>query len=277
MKIRFKTLLKLHCNLSGNLWGDYMFIKSVNLLSVALLTCACLKQQESITPLSKVETIAEIQKEALMNLAERAGNSELSADANSSLELSSDPSVYYLNIKYNIKNIDVFEAANMPNTFEQIGHSFLQTAAKALLAIAGPRQFSVNDISLNIPDLNIDRTIIKSIQIKRIFLQYNAELDQAYDYAANFSFINTLELARSTTVAGVGKVDSLFLGYSKARNKCMFKCIQFDILENNIIDMLKPNTFILLKPSLSVSSLPTINELKLDGVIELKIGLKLPF
>jgi len=254
-----------------------MFIKSVCLLSVALFTCACLKQQESITPLSKIETIAELQKEALMNLAERAGNSELSAEAQSSLELSSDPSIYYLNIKYNIKNIDVFESANIPNTFEQIGHSFLQTAAKALLAISGPRQFNINDIAINIPDLNIDRSIIKSIQIKRIFLQYNAELDQASDYAANFSFINNLELARSVTVTNVGKVDTLFLSYKKARNACMFKCIQFDILENNIIDLLSPNTNILLKPTLSISSLPAINDLKLDGVIELKIGLKLPF
>ncbi|MGZ3809037.1 MAG: hypothetical protein ACXVCE_13200, partial [Bacteriovorax sp.] len=180
-------------------------------------------------------------------------------------------------IKYNITNIDVFEAANMPNTFEKIGHSFLQTVAKAVLAIGGPRQIDISDIALNVPDMNIDRAVVQSIQIKRIFLQYNKEFDERNDYAANFSFIDSLELSRQVTVPKGGKVNTLFLSYRKARNFCMYKCIQFDVLEDNLIDILKPNTDVLLKPSLSVSGLPAVNELKLDGQIELRIGLKLPF
>lgn len=255
-----------------------MFIKILILLSAAALSASCLKQQESITPIAPPQTLAELQRESLMNTANMAGNSELSSDAKATLEMSSDPSIFYLNIKYNIENIDVFEAANMPNTFEQIGHSFLQTVAKTVLAIGGARQVNINDIDLTIPDsINLDRSVVKSIQIKRIFLQYNKKVDQASDYAADFSFIDSLELARVITLPTGAKLNTLFLSYRKVRNFCMYKCIQFDVLEDNLIDLLKPNSNIKLKPTLSVASLPAINDLKLDGQIQLRIGLKLPF
>lgn len=255
-----------------------MFFKIGFLVCTSLFLTSCLKQQESITPIAPATTIAELQREAMMRAAEDAGHSELSKDARATLEMSPDPRIFYLNIKYNLKNIDVFQAANMPNTFEQIGHSFLQTVAKAVLAIGGPRNVDINDIDLVIPpSIDLDRSIVKSLQIKRIFLQYNTDLDSSSDYLANFSFVDTLELSREVTVPNVGKVNTLFLSYRKARNFCLYKCIQFDVLEDNLIDMLRPNTNIKLKPALTISSLPAINQLALDGQIELRIGLLLPF
>lgn len=255
-----------------------MLIKYFILMSTIVLGASCLKQQESITPIAIPKTLAELQREALMNTANFAGNAELSENAKASLEMAKDPSIFYLNVKYNMKNIDVFEMANMPNSFEQIGHSFLQAMAKLVLAIGGPRQIDINDINLHIPDtVSLDRSIVKSIEIKRIFLQYNKEVDEASDYSASFSFINNLELAREVIVPKIGKVDKLFLSYRKATNLCMFKCIQFEILERNLIDLLNPNSNLLLKPSLSIVSLPAVTDIKLDGQIELKIGLKLPF
>jgi hypothetical protein len=89
--------------------------------------------------------------------------------------------------------------------------------------------------------------------------------------------VNTLELARQVTVPKVGVVETLFLSYRKNRNFCLYKCLQFDILEDNLIDILKPNTNVKLKPSLSITGLPAVNDIKLDGVVEMQVGLKLPF
>jgi len=258
--------------------GSEMKLPVCSLVLISFVLSSCLKQQESITPIAPAMTIAEIQREALMKTAEEAGHAELSADAKATLEMSTDPHIFYLNVKYKINNIDVFQAANMPNSFEQLGHSFLQTMAKVVLAVSGPRQIDINDIDLTIPaSLDLDRSVVKSIQIKRIFLTYNKDLDHNSDYAANFSFIDSLELSREVTIPKLGKANTLFLSYRKARNFCMYKCIQFDILEDNVIDLLKPNTNIKLKPNLSIASLPAINELALDGEIQLRIGLLLPF
>lgn len=252
---------------------------NVSILIITIFsTSACIKQTESITPMAPVATLADIQREALMTVAMGAGQSELSANARATLETTaSDPSIFYLNIKYNLKNIDVFESANMPNTFEKIGNSFLKTIAKAYLAMTGSMNVDIDDIDLNIPDIALDRSVVKSFKIKRIFLTYNKELDIQTDYLANFSFINAVELSRKVTVPNVGQVETLFLSYRKNRNFCIYKCLQFDILEDNLIDILKPNTNIKLSPSLSITTLPAVNDLKLDGEIEMQIGLKLPF
>lgn len=254
------------------------FLKLALTACVIIVTSSCIKKSESITPLAKASTIAELQRESLMALANQAGQSSLSNDAQSTLAFSADdPTIFYLNINYHIKNIDVFEAANMPNTFEQIGHSFLRTVAKFFLAVVGNYNVSINDIELNIPDIAIDRSIVKSLKIKRLFLQYSEEVDIESDYLANFSFVNSLELSRKVNVPKVGEVETLFLSYRKGRNFCLYKCLQFDILENNLIDILKPNTNVRLKPTLSIGKLPDINEIKLDGIVEMQIGLKLPF
>ncbi|MDO9184353.1 MAG: hypothetical protein Q7U04_18200 [Bacteriovorax sp.] len=254
-----------------------MFTKFIFLLIAISLLSSCLKQSESISPIAKTQTIAELQRESLMNTANLAGNAELSSAARASLESASDPSVFYLNLKYNISNIDVFEAASIPNSFEQIGHSFLASIAKLVLSINGPRQIDLSPIDLNMPDLNLDLSIVKSIKIKKIFLQYNKKVDTNSDFAADFSFIDSLELAREITVPNVGKVDTLLFSYRKIHNLCLNKCLQFDIVSNNILELLKPNTTLKLKPTLTIVSLPAVNDLKLDGVIEMQIGLKLPF
>lgn len=255
-----------------------VFFKISALMFVIIITTSCIKQSESIDSLAPATTIADLQRESLMAVANQAGQSALSSDAQSTLALTaSDPTIFYLNINYHIKNIDVFEAANMPNTFEQIGHSFLRTVAKFFLAAIGNYNVSINDIDLNIPDIAVDRSVVKSLKIKRIFLQYNEEVDIRSDYLANFSFVNTLELSRKVTVPKVGEVETLFLSYRKNRNFCLYKCLQFDILENNLIDILKPNTNIKLKPVLSIGKLPDVDDIKLDGIVEMQIGLKLPF
>lgn len=258
--------------------GLKMSVKVCWLIFVCFLFSSCLKQQESITPIAPVMTAAEIQREALMKVAEEAGHSELSSDARATLEMSPDPRIFYLNIKYNMKKIDVFEAAGMPNTFEQLGHSFLQTMAKIVLSIQGTRNIDIDDIALTVPSsMDIDRSLVKSIEIKRIFLTYNKDLDESSDYNANFSFIDSVELSREVTVPNLGKFNTLFLSYRKVRNFCMYKCLQFDILEGNLIDILIPDARIKLKPTLTISSLPAVNQLALDGQIELRIGLLLPF
>ncbi|MBC7711915.1 MAG: hypothetical protein H7177_01150 [Rhizobacter sp.] len=242
------------------------------------ITTSCLKQSESITPIAPAQTLAELQREALTEVANQAGSSALSVDAQSTLATtSSDPTIFYLNIRYNLKNIDVFEAAKMPNSFEQIGHSFLRTLAKFFLAAVGTYNVSINDIDLAIPDIAVDRSVIKSFKIKSIFLTYNSDVDINSDYLANFSFVNSLELSRKVTVPKVGEVETLFLSYRKSRNFCLYKCLAFDILEDNLLDVLKPNSNIKLKPALSIGKLPDVNDIKLDGVVEMQIGLKLPF
>lgn len=247
-------------------------------LVLVFLVSSCLKQTESINPIAPVATVADIQKEALQKIVNEAGQSELSADALATLNTSAaDPSVFYLNIKYNLNNIDVFEAANMPNTFEKIGNAFLKTVAKIYLKATGAMNIDINDIDLNIPEFELDRSLVKSFKIKRIFLTYNKNVDEQSDYLANFSFIQNLELSRKVTVPKIGEVETLFLSYRKTRNTCLYKCLQFEILEDNLLDTLKPNTNVKLKPTLSVASLPDVSDLKLDGVVEMQIGLKLPF
>lgn len=254
------------------------FFKISLMTFVIFFSSSCIKQSESITPIAPISTIADLQRESLMAQASLAGQSTLSSDAQSTLALSaSDPTIFYLNINYHLKNIDVFEAANMPNSFEQIGHSFLRTLAKVFLAAVGSYNVDINDINLNIPDIAVDRSVIKSFRIKRLFLQYNSEVDIQSDYLANFSFVNTLELSRKVTIPKIGEVETLFLSYRKNRNFCLYKCLQFDILEDNLIDILKPNTNIKLKPTLSITGLPDVDDIKLDGVVEMQIGLKLPF
>lgn len=248
------------------------------LIIIIFINTACLKKTESITPIAEPTTLAEIQKEALLILANEAGNSELSHNAQSTLAMSSnDPSIFYLNIKYNIQNIDVFKVADMPNTFEQIGHSILLKLASIVLSVIGQYNVDLHSFDLAIPNLNLNRNLVKSIKVKRVFLQYNSVIDQASDYAANFAFINTLELARVVNAGQIGKVDSLLLSYQKKHNYCLFKCLQFDIIEGNILDLIEPHSNITLQPSLSIAGLPAVTDLKLDGVIELEIGLKLPF
>jgi hypothetical protein len=240
---------------------------------IASFSSSCLKQTESITPLAEVRTLAQLQRESMMNTALlAAGNNELSKDANASVETNTaDPSIFYLNLKYNIVNMDVYETASIPNSFEQIGNSFLKVFAKIFLKLTGSRTINIGNIDLPIPDLNLDFTIVKSLRVKRIYVEYNKDYDASTGNKASFAFVNTFNLSR------VSGLDPLIVSYKKAKNACLQKCLDFDIINGNIFDLVKASNTIPLKPSLSIGSLPAVAELKLDGQIDLQIGLKLPF
>ncbi len=258
--------------------GCFMQRSIFNIIILGFILCSCLKQEEKITPLATVSTLSELQRESLFKTANFAGQSELSEDARSTLQLSTEPGIFYLNVKIKMKNIDVFEVADMPNLFEQIGSSFLRSVVKAVLAISGPKQIDINEIKFSIPrSLSLDRSVVKSIRIKKIFLRYNEDFDRENDFAPNFSFLDSLEISREITVPKFGTTDTLFLSYRQTRNFCIQKCLLFDIIENNLIDLLNPGSMIKLKPTLSIATLPEVNDLKLDGEISLQIGLKLPF
>jgi hypothetical protein len=248
-------------------------IKILLLATVAAFASSCLKQSESITPIADVRTLAQLQRESMMNTALlAAGNNELSTAANASLETNTaDPTIFYLNLKYNIFNMDVYETASIPNSFEQIGNSFLKVFAKIFLKLTGSRTVNIGNVELPIPDLNLDFSIIKSLKVTRVFVEYNKAYDASTGNKANFSFVNTFDLSR------VNGVNPLLVSYKKAKNTCLQKCLSFDINDGDIFELVKASKSIPLKPSLTIGSLPAVTELKLDGQIDLQIGLKLPF
>jgi len=245
--------------------------KILTLLSFVLLT-SCLKQTESITPLAPVQTMAQIQREAMMSTALTAGNSQTSEASKVTIQESTDSSLFYLNLKYNIKDMDVFETADIPNSFEKLSNSFLKALAKLFLRIKGSQTIEIDPIELDLPNMNLDFDIVKSIRVKRIFLEYNKDYDQSTGGKANFSFVGSLNVNR------VGKNKSRLFSYAKKGNNCNYKCLDFTMDDGNVFDLLKNNSdSIIVKPSLSIVSLPKVTELRLDGQVELQIGLKLPF
>lgn len=247
------------------------FGKLLLLSSVICLGTSCLKQSESITPIAPVQTLAEIQKESMMNTALlAAGNNEMSNATKASIEASkTDPSLFYLNMKYNIKNMDVFQTAHIPNSFEQIGNSFLKALAVLFLKISGSKTIDIGTIDVPIPDLNLDFQIVKSIKVTRIYLEYNKQLNISTGNVADFSFINSLSLSKTDGVK--------LITYSKANNHCLQKCLDFTIADGNILDLISNATSVQVDPTLVISSFPKVSDLKLDGQIDLQIGLKLPF
>ncbi|MGZ3809371.1 MAG: hypothetical protein ACXVCE_14905, partial [Bacteriovorax sp.] len=232
---------------------------------------SCLKQTESITPIAPVRTLAELQKESMMNAALlAAGNNELSEATKANVEQSQgEPGIFYLNMKYNINNLDVYETAHIPNSFEQIGNSFLKAMAKIFLKLTGGKTVNIGTVEVPVPDLNLDFDVIKSIKVKKIFLEYNKDLMAKADNKADFSFIKTLNIA---TVSG----EKLF-NYSKTANNCAQKCLDFNVVNGDIFDLIKDVPSVKVNPTLTITSLPKVTELKLDGEIDLQIGLKLPF
>lgn len=229
------------------------------------LSVSCLKQSESIDPIAPVKTLAEIQREAMMTTAlEAAGNSAPSEAAKIDVETSpADDGVFYLNMKYKIRDLDVFETSGIPNSFEQLGNSFLKLLAKVFLKIVGERTVNIGNVDIAIPDLNLDFQIIRSIKIKRVHLEYNKEFE------SDFAFIKSFAIARLT--------GEKILSYQKSSNHCKLKCLDFIVENGNILDLIKDADTVKIKPTLSISSLPKINEIRLDGDVALQIGLKLPF
>lgn len=247
-------------------------ISLIPMLLCSVLITSCFKQSESITPLAPVQTMAQVQREAMMSAALSAGNSELSEQAKATLELGTDPEVFYLNLKYNITDMDLYDTADIPNSFEKLSNKFLLFMAKLLLKIKGSQTIEVNPMELDLPDMNLDFDIVKSVHVRRVYLEYNKDFDKSVGNKATFNYLGSISMNR------VGKNKSLLLSYKKASNNCNFKCIDFKIDDGNVYDLLKNNQdSIILKPGLSIVSIPKITELRLDGHIELQIGIKLPF
>lgn len=244
----------------------------ITLLCSIFLFSSCLKQSESITPIAPTQTLAQLQREAMMATALSAGNSELSEAAKATISQSSDPEIFYLNLKYNINNIDLYESGDIPNSFEKLSNVFLRTLAKIFLKIKGSQTIEVDPVELELPDLNLDFEVVKSIRVNRVYLEYNKEFDASVDNKASFSFLGNLNMNH------VGKDKSLLISYKKSSNTCNFKCLDFKIDNGNVFELLKNNSSsIILKPTLSIVSIPKVTQIKFDGQIELQIGLKLPF
>lgn len=247
--------------------------KILILALVASLFSSCLKQSESISPIADVRTLAQLQRESMMNTALlAAGNNEMSKSTDATLDTNTgDPSIFYLNLKYNIVNMDVFETANISNSYEKVSNVFLKLFAQIFLKIAGSRTVKIGNIDLPIDELNLDFDIVKTFKVKRVYVEYNKEYNDSTGNKANFSFVKSFSLAR---VNGSG---SQIINYNKGDNNCQYKCIEFHVTDGDIFDLVKSGKTIPLKPTLSISSLPAVEDLKLDGEIDLQIGLKLPF
>lgn len=247
-------------------------ILTISLLSSMLLLTSCLKQSESITPIAPIQTLAQMQREAMMATALSAGNSELSEAAKATISTSTDPEVFYLHLKYNIADMDLYETADIPNSFEKLSNVFLRTLAKVFLKIKGSQTVEVGPVELELPDLNLDFEVVKSIRVSRVYLEYNKDFDASVGNKASFAFLGNLNMNR------VGKDKSLLISYKKASNNCNYKCLDFKIDNGNVFELLKNNSnSIILKPTLSIVSIPKVTQIRLDGQIELQIGLKLPF
>ncbi|MBY0412568.1 MAG: hypothetical protein K2Q18_00310 [Bdellovibrionales bacterium] len=250
-----------------------------SLIKILLLVCfiflftSCLRQSESITPLVPTQTLAQLQREAMMSAALNASNGSFSDNAQTSMtENLEDPSVFFLNLKYNIKELDVYETANVPNSFEKLSHSFLITFVKLFLRIKGSQTINLDPVKIDLPYMNLDFDVVKSIKIKRVFLEYNKDFDASVSLASSFSFINSFDVSR------VGNDKSLLFSYKKNQNNCLYKCLDFIINNGDIFEILKANSeSINIKPKLVIGSLPKVSDLILDGQIELQIGLRLPF
>lgn len=247
--------------------------KTIILLCAVFILSSCLKQSESITPMVKIQTLAQLQREAMMSTALIAGNGELSTASQTQLQESAkDPEFFYLNLKYNIKELDVYETADIPNSFEKLSHSFLKSFVKLFLRIKGSQRINIDPIELDLPNFNLDFDIVRSVKVKRVYLEYNKDFDASVENKASFSFVSSLNINR------VGKDKSMLFSYKKANNNCNYKCLDFTISNGDIFALLKNNnTSIILQPTLTISSLPKVTELIVDGQIELQIGLKLPF
>jgi hypothetical protein len=249
------------------------FFKIISLICVVLVLSSCLKQSESITPIVGVQTLAQLQREAMMSTALSAGNGELSKTTQTAIQESAqDPDIFFLNLKYNITELDVYETADIPNSFEKLSNSFLKTFVKLFLRIKGSQSIDIDPIELELPNFALDFDVVKSIKVKRVYLEYNKNFDESVNNKASFSFVNSLGINR------VGKDKSQLFSYKKANNNCNYKCLDFTITNGDVFTLLKNNSSsIILQPALSIGALPQVTELIVDGQIDLQIGLKLPF
>ena len=249
-------------------------MKHIIVILLLFLSISC-QVEEKITPLAEPITLAELQIEQLMKELENQGQGPMDDSTLTSIEFGDDD-VYYLKVKYNIEDIDIFQEAEMPNQFEELADSFLGLMTRIVLGVSGPQDVDLGEFVLTIPDLDIDKEIVKSVRIHRIFLQYADDVDSGSDFAADFSFINSLDIARPVNIPGIGRVDDLLFSYRKKQNRCLYKCMVFEVHEGNLLKLIEGKTELRVKPLLSVAHLPQVTDLKIKGQVELQIGLKLP-
>lgn len=250
-------------------------MNKVFFFSILFLLFSACQVEEKITPLAEPVTLAELQREQILRELEDQGQGPLDDSTLTSIEFGEDD-VFYLKVKYNIEDIDIFQEAEIPNQFEELADSFLGMMTRIVLGVSGPQDVDLDEFVLTLPDLEIDREIVRSIRIHRIFLQYADDVDAGSDFAADFSFINSLDVARPVDVPGIGRVDDILFSYRKKRNRCLYKCMVFEVHEGNLLKLIEGKKEIRVKPLLSVAHLPEVTDLKIKGQVELQIGLKLP-
>lgn len=237
-----------------------------------LMSSACLKQSETITPIAPVRTLAELQREAMMQQAlKAAGNTELSAAARATIEAGqADPTLFYLNLRYSIKDFDLNSRVDLENGYEILSHSLLRSLARLFLSLTGPRDINLDPFEVDMPDLNLDKEIVKSIKVKRVYFEFNKAFDTANGNKLSFAFIERFSLAK------MAPLKETFV-YKKLQNHCKFKCIEFTISDSDFTQQLTPDQPLVFKPSVTINTIPKTLQMHLDGQIDIQVGLKLPF
>lgn len=242
---------------------------------VCILSGAC-KIQEKITPLAEPISLAELQREQLLAELSRQGKSTASSSTLDSIEFG-EVGVYYLKVTYNLAEVDVFEVANIPNQFEQLANSFLGTMTRIVLGLTGSQDVSLSEYVIDLSDLHFDSDIVRSVRIHKIFIKYSDQVEQDSDFQADFSFVDSLELAQPVDLPGIGKGEKLLFSYRKRNNRCYYKCLEFEVHQQNLLELIKDEKQLVIKPLLAIRALPKVTDLKIEGQVELQIGLKLPF
>lgn len=242
-------------------------LKFIFLTVVLGLSVSCLKQSESIDPLAPVKTLAELQRETMMATAlEAAGNTGPSDAATVDVQKSPEEAgLFYLNMKYKIKELDVLDSAGLQNGFESLSHTFIRMLANIFLKLTGGRTVRLGTVSIPLPDLNLDFSIIKSIRINAVHL----ELSKVMQDRADFSFLKSLTIKKTN--------GENLLSYKKDLNHCEYECLDFVVQNSNVLDLVKETDQLKIVPTLAISKIPEEDQLILDGEISLQIGLKLPF
>ncbi len=246
------------------------------LLLIVCITALSCKIEEKITPLASPITLADLQREQLEQELQVQGKTNASSSTIQSIEFG-EAGVYYLKVVYNIDEVDVFEIADIPNQFEKLANSFLGTLTRIVLGITGSQDVDLSEYVVDLSDLQFDSEIIRSIRIHKVFMKYSEEVERQSDFTADFSFVENLELAQPVFIPGVGNGEKLLFSYRRRNNRCLYKCLEFEVHEQNLLTLIEDQQVLTLKPLLSIRALPKVTDLKIQGQVELQIGIKLPF
>jgi hypothetical protein len=242
-------------------------IKNLTLTLALGFSISCLKQSESIDPIAPVKTMAEIQRESMATTAlEAAGNSLPGEGTTTKIETNTgETGVFYLNVKYKIKDMDILESTNIQNGFESLSNAFIRMIANIFIKINGGRTVNIGEVDIPFQNMNLDFQIIKSIKVKSIRIEHSLAVSSNED----FSFIKTFDIKKLN--------GNRILTYKKSLNQCNFSCMEFIVVNGDVLDLVKATDVLKISPVMSISKLPNLDSLKLNGDIDLQIGLKLPF